>query len=70
VTFEEIVEEVLKLPVEQKKQLIMIIVDSIIEDANRTDSILDYRGIGAHLRDDAVDSQDQVNQMREEWDET
>lgn len=69
-TFEEIVEEVLKLPVEQKKQLIMIIVDSIIEDANRTDSILDYRGIGAHLRDDAVDSQDQVNQMREEWDET
>ncbi len=65
-TFEEIVQEIPKLPLDQRKLLINVLVDSLVESASRTRSILEFEGIGESLRDD-MDAQDYVNQLRDEW---
>ncbi|MFN8449612.1 MAG: hypothetical protein U0521_13760 [Anaerolineae bacterium] len=36
------------------------------EQATKRHSILEFRGVGAHLRD--MDAQKHVNQLRREWD--
>lgn len=67
-TLETLVQEIKSLPVEQRKQLVMAILDSLTEEqATKRHSILEFRGIGAHLRD--MDAQEHVNQLRHEWDD-
>lgn len=67
---ESLLDEIRSLPPEDRRQLIKLIENTFNEASpERTDSILDYRGIGAHLRDDTVDAQDYVNQLRSEWDD-
>lgn len=66
-TLETIAEEIRALPVEQRKQLVMVILDSLTSDQPaKTHSILEFRGVGAHLRD--MDAQEYVNRLRSEWD--
>ncbi len=67
-TLEGIVEAIRSLPVEQRKQLVMLILDSLTEDKpEKSHSVLEFRGVGAHLRD--MDAQEYVNQLRSEWDD-
>ena len=68
-TFEAIVGEIRTLSVEERKALIMVLVDSLTEPLAtiRTRSILEFEGIGERLRDD-IDPQEYINQLRSEWD--
>jgi phage FluMu gp28-like protein len=67
-TLEAIAEEIRSMPVEQRKQLVMVILDSLTNDQPaKTHSVLEFRGVGAHLRD--MDAQEYVNQLRSEWDD-
>jgi hypothetical protein len=68
-TFEAIVDEIRMLSVEERKALINVIVYSLTEsvEPRKKRSILEFEGIGEHLRDD-MDAQDYVNQLRSEWD--
>lgn len=69
-TLEDIKHQVHALTVEQRKQLIAYIIDSLTEyESNeKTHSILEFEGIAAHLADDD-DPQDYVNRLRSEWDD-
>jgi hypothetical protein len=70
-TLEEIKHGVHTLTLEQRKQLIAFIVDSLAEeptDAEKTHSILEFEGIAAHLAD-SEDPQQYVNRLRSEWDD-
>jgi hypothetical protein len=68
-TLEMIKEEIRTLSIEQRKQLIAYIVDSLTNsESEKTHSILEFEGVGAHLRDDTLDAQEYVNQLRREWD--
>ncbi|MEO8608691.1 MAG: hypothetical protein ABI690_12450 [Chloroflexota bacterium] len=67
-TLEAIAQEIRALPLEARKQLVMLILDSLTEQQlEKTHSIREFRGVGAHLRD--VDAQEYVNQLRREWDD-
>jgi hypothetical protein len=67
-TLEAIVQEIRLLPIEQRKQLVMAILDTLTEEPTvKTHSVLEFRGVGAHLRD--MDAQEYVNQLRSEWDD-
>lgn len=67
-TLEAIVQEIQTLPVEERKQLVMAILDSLTEDRSvRTHSVVEFRGAGVHLRD--MDAQEYVDRLRREWDE-
>ena len=67
-TLENLVQEIQTLPVEQRKQLVMAILDSLTDpQPSKTHSVLEFRGVGAHLRD--MDAQEYVNELRREWDE-
>ena len=67
--FEQVVREIHRLSIEQRKALIMILVDSLTkpETSEKTHSILEFEGIGERLRNE-VDAQDYVSQLRSEWD--
>ncbi len=66
-TLDTIIHEIRSLPVEDRKQLVMAILDSLTEEQPaKTHSALEFRGVGAHLRD--MDAQEYVNQIRAEWD--
>jgi len=68
IPLETIIEEVRTMSVGQRKQLVMLIMDSLTEEQPaKTHSILEFEGIGAHLRD--MDAQEYVNQLRAEWDD-
>jgi hypothetical protein len=69
-TLEQIAREARALPVEQRKQLISLIVDSLTEpDADQQEhSILEIEGIGAGLWQ-GVNAQEYVDRLRSEWDE-
>jgi len=65
----EIVQEARTLPVEERKQLIKILVDTLTEtQAPKKHSILEFAGRGAEMWD-GVDAQEYVNQLRGEWDD-
>ncbi len=65
-TLELIVQEMRSLPVEQRKQLVLAILDSLTEDQPvKTHRIQEFRGVAAHLRD--MDAQAYVNQLRDEF---
>jgi hypothetical protein len=70
ITLEDIKHEVRALTVEQRKQLIAYIVDSLTEHESneKTRSILEFEGIAAHLAN-GEDPQDYVNRLRSEWDD-
>lgn len=69
-TLQEIITEIPTLTIQERKQLLFAIFDSLTKDNNkeRTLSILDFEGLGASLRDDTMDAQEYVNQLRSEWD--
>jgi hypothetical protein len=67
-TLEAIAEEIRSLPVEDRKQLVMLILDTLTDQPPaKTHSMHEFRGVGAHLRD--MDAQEYVNQLRSEWDD-
>lgn len=67
----EIKEKIKHLSIDERKSLIIFIVDSIIENTQPTEkrSLLEFEGVGAHLRDDSIDAQEYINQLRSEWDD-
>ncbi len=68
-TLQEIAEQIRTLPVEERKQLVMVILDSLTEEQPaKSGSIMDFKGVGAHLRDDSVDINQYLNELRDEWD--
>jgi hypothetical protein len=69
-TLEAIEREIYALSIEERKQLIMTIVDSMVGSNRVTPkhSILEFEGIAEHLRDE-MDAQEYVNQLRSEWDD-
>ena len=67
-TFEALVQEIQTLPIDERKQLVMVILDSLTaESPAKTHSILEFEGVATHLRD--MDAQEYVNQLRREWDD-
>jgi len=59
-TLEALAEEIRSLSVEERKQLVMLILDSLTDNQpEKTHSVLEFRGVGAHLRD--MDAQEYVN---------
>jgi hypothetical protein len=67
-TLDTLIQEARALPVEERKQLIMALVDSLTEaQYGKTHNPLEFYGVGAQLRD--MDAQEHVNQLRAEWDD-
>ncbi|MDZ4672568.1 MAG: hypothetical protein SH821_17035 [Phototrophicales bacterium] len=67
------IQEVQILSLEERKQLMHILLDMIIEPVqSETElsqrSLLDFYGLGSHAYD-GTDAQEYVNQLRREWDE-
>jgi len=67
------IQEVQILSLEERRQLMHILLDMIIEPVqSETElsqrSLLDFYGLGAHAYD-GTDAQEYVNQLRCEWDE-
>lgn len=69
-TLEDIKQGVRALTIEQRKQLIAFVVDSLTEREGEEalHSILEFEGIAARQADDE-DPQDYVNRLRSEWDD-
>jgi hypothetical protein len=68
-TLEQIATEIRQMSVDERKQLINIIVDTLIEDKPiRSRSILEFEGIGERLQN-GTDAQEYIDQLRNEWDE-
>lgn len=70
-TLDDIKHEIQSLTVEQRKQLIVFVVDSLVESAPQPEenkrSILEFEGVGSEIWQD-IDTQDYLNQLRDEWD--
>ncbi len=67
------IQEVQILSPEERKQLMHILLDMIIEPSQSESelsqrSLLDCYGLGAHAYD-RTDAQEYVNQLRSEWDD-
>lgn len=68
-TLEILLREIDALPVEQRKQIVIHIVSRLSDDVSeKKHDILEFAGIGVHLRDDKIDAQEYVNRLRDEWD--
>lgn len=71
-TLQEIMQEVHTLTLEERKQLIKMLVDTFTETIEsqptlKKHSILDFKGVGAEMWN-GIDAQEYVNQLRSEWD--
>jgi hypothetical protein len=66
-TFEEMIQEIPTLSIEQRKALIIAIVDTLGEPPRKKRSILEFEGVGAEIWE-GIDAQQYVNQLRSEWD--
>jgi hypothetical protein len=68
-TFDEILQQVPQLTVEERKQLLAALLNSLNSTsvAKKTRSLLEFKGAGAYARED-IDAQEYVNQLRSEWD--
>jgi len=70
-TLEAIVEEIRALPIEERKQLIMVIVDSLTEpvsaQVHHKHSLLELEGLGKEIWE-GIDVQAYINEIRDEWD--
>jgi hypothetical protein len=69
-TLEDIKQRVRILSIEQRKQLIAFVVDSLTErdDKEKLHNILEFEGVAAHQADDE-DPQAYVDRLRSEWDD-
>jgi len=69
-TFEEMVRSVHQLTMDERKQLISLLVDSLTEPQPeaQTHIILEFEGIAAHQADDE-DPQQYIKRLRQEWDD-
>ena len=69
-TVNAILQEILTLPVEDRKRLIGLIVDTLTEPASSEPerSILEFEGVGKELWE-GVDAQEYVNRLRDEWEQ-
>lgn len=68
-TVQEIVEQASVLSIEERKQVIHMLVDTLAEPENTGQrSILEFGGIASELYD-GTDAQDYVKQIRSEWDD-
>jgi len=69
---EAMLEEIRALPVNERKRLISLIVDTLTENATPTPtkkrSILEFEGVGAEMWR-GVDTRGYLNTLRDEWDE-
>jgi hypothetical protein len=68
-TFEDIVQEISKFSLRERKTLISLLVESLApaEMDEKSHDILAFEGVGARLRDE--DAQAYVNRLRAEWDD-
>ncbi|MBC7869205.1 MAG: hypothetical protein H7Y09_00085 [Chitinophagaceae bacterium] len=69
-TFDEIVQEIQTLPINQRKSLIKLLVDTLPDEESVKDkkhSLLELEGLGTELWHE-IDAQAYVNQLRQEWD--
>ena len=68
-TLEDIVQEVRTLSVEERKQLIGMIVDMLTESPpeKKKRSILEFEGLGAEIWKN-IDTDAYINELRDEWD--
>jgi hypothetical protein len=67
-TLEALLDEVRALSVEERKQLVMAILDSLTEDPpQKKRSLLELEGLGKDIWE-GVDAQEYVNELRREWD--
>jgi hypothetical protein len=67
-TLQEIIQEIRALSLDERKQLMYVLIDSLTESAAPPKrNILEFAGIGAELYD-GTDAQDYVDQLRREWD--
>jgi len=62
---EEIAREIPHLSIPERRQLLDVILDSLIDaQSRRTRSVLDFAAAGEW---DGVDAQEYINQLRQEW---
>jgi hypothetical protein len=70
-TLDAIVKEIRTLPIEERKRLINLIVDSLTEslpaEKPRKRSLRELRGLGKEIWA-GIDAQEYVNRERDEWD--
>ncbi|HEX2997855.1 MAG TPA: hypothetical protein VHP14_23735 [Anaerolineales bacterium] len=67
-TFEDMVRSVHQLTMDERKQLISLLVDSLTEPhlEAQTHTILEFEGIAAHQADDE-DPQQYIKRLCQEW---
>ena len=64
----EIVREARALSVEERKQLIKLLVDSLAEERpKKKRNLMELAGLGAEIWE-GIDAQEYINQLRSEWD--
>jgi hypothetical protein len=66
----EILNEIRALPLEERKQLMKLMVDTLTESplATKKHSLRELRGLGKEIWE-GIDAQDYINQQRDEWDQ-
>lgn len=64
----ELISQIQALTIEERKQLLHMIVDTLPENGAIVieRNLLDFRGVGAHLR--TKDAQEYVSELRDAWD--
>ena len=65
-TFQEIVREIPSLTMAERKQLMMILIDTSKDTGNSQVTLLDLEGLGAEIWE-GIDAQEYVNALRDEW---
>lgn len=70
-SLKELIQEASLLSVAERKQLIKVLVDQLVENevpGKTQRNLRDFRGLGAH-RFDGTDAQAYLQQIRSEWDD-
>ncbi len=68
----ELLEEIRTLPLEERKQLMKLMVDILSEPPRTPDqkhSLRELRGLGKEIWT-GIDAQDYIDQQRNEWDQS
>ncbi len=67
-TLQEMIAKVPELSIDERKQLMHTLIDSIAEtNTPKKHSIMELEGLGAEIWE-GIDAQEYVNQLRSEWD--
>jgi hypothetical protein len=69
-TLEAIIQEIQTLPVADRKYLVHVIVDTLIEapEPENQTSLLELEGLGKEIWQN-MDAQEYINTLRQEWDD-